>query len=126
MLKRIGHIPWGLAGVMLVSKQMLRQPFPYYSSGFDLKEPETVKALVESYQTQWPRLASHWRDIKEHLRYADHHEGIQLSRQPEGTRLFKAAGDESADLPTVKVIYQILGETLYIRLVDIAPARGIR
>jgi hypothetical protein len=83
--------------------------------GFIVKEPATVAALIESHAKTWPRLTTFWTDIKNRLAQTGHREGVAVGRG----RLFVAEGDSASGLPTVKVVYQVLGDTLYIRMVSV-------
>jgi hypothetical protein len=58
-----------------------------------------------------------WADIKARLQQTGHREGIHVSGAGAGSRLFIAEGDVASGLPTVKVAYLVLGDTLYIRMV---------
>jgi hypothetical protein len=40
-----------------------------------------------------------------------------------GARLYVAAGDEANGLPTIKVAYSVLGDTLRIRMVMVQSSR---
>jgi hypothetical protein len=83
--------------------------------GFHMNEPPAVAALIASHTESWPRLAVFWTDIKARLKQTGHREGVAVKRG----RLFIAEGDPSGGLPTVKIAYEVLGDTLYIKLVSI-------
>lgn len=83
--------------------------------GFFMREPDTVSDLIESHAGKWPRLATFWVDIKARLKQTGHREGVPVGRG----RLFVAEGDATSGLPTVKVVYEVLGDTLYIRMVAV-------
>jgi hypothetical protein len=84
-------------------------------SGFMMQEPATVAALIASHAKSWPRLAAFWTDIKARLKQTGHREGVAVGRG----RLFIAEGDPASGLPTVKVVYEVLGDILYIRMVSV-------
>jgi hypothetical protein len=87
--------------------------------GFTVQEPTNVRALIESYAKTWPRLPDYWTNIKARLQQTGHREGIPVPRGPAGSRLFIAEGDIAGGLPTVKVAYLVLGDTLYIRMISV-------
>jgi hypothetical protein len=94
--------------------------------GFNIVEPDAIKALIRSHQVSWPRLEAYWTDIKERLKQTGHREGTPAEHGPPGARLFIAEGDDASALPAVKVAYVVLGDTLTIRLVAVSPARAVR
>jgi len=83
--------------------------------GFIVREPATVVALIASHAESWPRLAAYWTDIKARLKQTGHREGVAVGRG----RLFVAEGNRASSLPTVKVAYEVLGDTLYIQMVAV-------
>jgi hypothetical protein len=84
-------------------------------AGFIMKEPATIAALIASKAESWPRLTKFWIDIKDRLKQTGHREGVAVGRG----RLFIAEGDAASGLPTVKIVYEVLGDTLYIRIVSV-------
>jgi hypothetical protein len=82
--------------------------------GFIVQEPAPVAALITSKAKSWPRLPEFWTDIKARLKQTGHREGDPVGRRG---RLFIAEGDAASGLPTVKIVYEVLGDTLYIRMV---------
>jgi hypothetical protein len=85
--------------------------------GFNIIEPATVTQLIASHASKWARLQAHWADIKTLLKQTGHRVGERVAHGPRGARVYKAAGDTAANLPTVKVAYTVLGETVQIYLV---------
>jgi hypothetical protein len=83
--------------------------------GFEMREPPAVADLIASHACKWPRLATLWTDIKARLKQTGHREGVAVGRG----RLFIAEGDAASGLPTVKVAYEVLGDTLYIKVVAV-------
>jgi hypothetical protein len=87
--------------------------------GFIIDEPQGVMAMIDAHASQWPRVQAHWSDIKARLRQTGHREGQPVKNGPPGTRVYIAAGDESSGLPTIKVAYSVLGDTLRIRMISV-------
>ena len=87
--------------------------------GFQIVEPEPIKALIASNAEKWPRLPQYWQEIKDRLKQTGHREGIEVPRAPSGSKLFIAAGEPEAQLPTVKFAYLVLGTALYIRMIAV-------
>jgi hypothetical protein len=87
-------------------------------SGFNIVEPPAVAALINSQARKWPRLKTYWADVKSRLAQTGHREGQRI-KGPPGARLFIAAGDQSSGLPTIKVAYTVLGDTLDICMVTV-------
>ena len=85
--------------------------------GFILDEPPAITVLIASHAQIWPRLPAYWSDIKSRLRQTGHREGVPIPNAAPGARLFVAGGDPASGLPTVKVAYRVLGDTLRIRAV---------
>jgi hypothetical protein len=85
--------------------------------GFFIDEPEAVRSMIASHAKQWPRIRAYWADIKARLQQTGHREGTLVSRGPPGARLYVAAGDNPGGLPTIKVAYSVLGDTLRIRAI---------
>jgi hypothetical protein len=85
--------------------------------GFRVIEPEAVRQLIKSYSQQWPRLPRYWEDIKSRLKQTGHKEGVLVPRAAPGSRAFVADGDRASDLPTIKIAYLALGDTLTIKAV---------
>jgi hypothetical protein len=90
--------------------------------GFIIDEPDGVKSSIAAHARQWPRIQKYWEDIKSRLQQTGHREGMRVSGPP-GARLYVAAGDEASGLPTIKVAYSVLGDTLRIRMVMIQSSR---
>jgi hypothetical protein len=84
--------------------------------GFCVDEPPAVTAYIAAHCHRWPRLAQHWTDVKDRLRQTGHREGLPV-KGPAGSRLFVADGD--ATLPRLRVVYLVLGETLYLKIITI-------
>jgi hypothetical protein len=82
-------------------------------SGFIIDEPPAVKSYIASYAGQWPRLLAYWSDVKARLKQTGHREGKRLEIGPPDARLYVAAGNDQG-LPTIKVAYVVLGDTLRI------------
>jgi hypothetical protein len=61
----------------------------------------------------------YWADVKSRLAQTGHREGRRV-KGPPGARLFIAGGDQSSGLPTIKVAYTVLGDTLDICMVTVA------
>lgn len=87
--------------------------------GFRILERATVKALMEHEATRWPRLPQYWLDIKERLRFVAHREGIEDRRLGPGHRLFVAKGFPQYALPTIRLVYHLLGDTVTIEVVAV-------
>jgi hypothetical protein len=87
--------------------------------GFTIDEPDNVKATIAAYAQQWPRLGAYWFDIKARLRQTGHREGRPVPNGPPGAKVYVAEGDAASGLPTVKVAYRVLGDTLRIRMVSV-------
>jgi hypothetical protein len=85
--------------------------------GFIIDEPAGVTSAIAAHAHQWPRLKTHWADIKSRLQQVGHREGVPVKNGPPGARIFVAEGDEASGLPAVKVAYSVLGDTLRIRMV---------
>ena len=83
--------------------------------GFIMQEPAGIAALIASKADSWPRLTKFWIDIKARLAQTGHREGVTVGRG----RLFIAEGDTASGLPTVKIVYEVLGDILYIRMVSV-------
>jgi len=47
--------------------------------GFNVIEPDAVKALIRSHQVRWPRLEAYGADIKERLKQTGRREGAPCS-----------------------------------------------
>jgi hypothetical protein len=90
--------------------------------GFIIDEPDGVKSSIAAHSKQWPRIETYWFDIKARLAQTGHREGMLVRRGPRGARLYLAQGDNAAGLPTIKVAYSVLGDTLSIRMVMVEPA----
>jgi hypothetical protein len=90
--------------------------------GFNIEEPDAIRALIRSHEKQWPRLASYWTDIKARLKQTGHRDGTPTRKGPPGARVFIAEGDNASGLPTVKVAYVVLGDELDIRMIQISSA----
>jgi hypothetical protein len=82
-------------------------------SGFIIDEPATIKSYIATYAGRWPRLPAYWSDVKERLKQTGHREGRRVDSGPRGARVYVADGNGS-DLPTIKVAYVALGDTLRI------------
>ena len=85
-----------------------------------------MKSAIAAHARQWPRIQVFWADIKLRLQQTGHREGMPLKRGPRGARLYVAEGDDASGLPTIKIAYSVLGETLSIRMVMVESAGGIR
>jgi hypothetical protein len=92
--------------------------------GFFIDEPENVKGAIAAYAEQWARLPAHWDDIKARLAQTGHRQGTRISGPP-GAKLYVAEGHAGSGLPTVKVAYRVLGDTLRIFAVLVEPAGRI-
>jgi hypothetical protein len=78
--------------------------------GFHLVEPSTFAQILASAATKWPRVHDHWDGIKERLKITAHREGAGAARA--GARVFEALGDTDSGLPTIRVAYYVLGDTV--------------
>jgi hypothetical protein len=85
--------------------------------GFNIDEPAGVTSAITAHVQQWPRLQTHWADVKSRLQQVGHREGTPVKNGPRGARIYVAEGDETIGLPTIKVAYSVLGDTLRIRMV---------
>jgi hypothetical protein len=86
--------------------------------GFQIIEPPAVTALLDAEASNWPRLRSHWANIKLRLSFTGHREGVLVPHR-KGWRLFVDDGDANAGLPRVKVVYLPLGDTIRIGMVGV-------
>jgi hypothetical protein len=93
--------------------------------GFIIDEPDGVRAAVAAYEKRWPRIQTYWADIKARLSQTGHREGTAINGPP-GALLYVADGNAANGLPTLKVAYSVLGDTLTIRAVMVEPADSIR
>lgn len=84
--------------------------------GFNIVEPATVKTLIASHAKQRPRITAQWADVKARLKQTGHRDGEPVHGR-RSNRLFIAEGDPASGLPTIKVAYSVLGDTLHIRMV---------
>jgi hypothetical protein len=90
-------------------------------AGFILREPPSFKTILDSAAKRWPRVHSHWDGIKERLKITAHREGARAAGA--GDRVFEAQGDADSGLPTVRVAYRVLGDTVtFVKLDIIDPA----
>ena len=87
------------------------------TTGFLLREPDSIKQVLAEAADRWPRLASHWEGIKERLKITAHREGAGIAKA--GDRVFEAQGDSDSGLPTVRVAYHVLGDTVSFVKIDI-------
>ncbi|HEX2764015.1 MAG TPA: hypothetical protein VHM92_09290 [Allosphingosinicella sp.] len=87
--------------------------------GFKISLSPGVKKLIEQRSEQSPEFARYWKDILERLRFVAHVEGVADNRFQEGCRLWAAAADEDRDLPRVRLVYLVLGDTVRIRVASI-------
>jgi hypothetical protein len=92
--------------------------------GFFVIEPAGVKAAIDAYSNTSPRILVFWDDIKSRLKQTGHREGTRVNGPP-GARLYVAEGDEANGLPTIKVAYTVLGDTLRIRAVMVSAPNSI-
>jgi hypothetical protein len=90
-------------------------------SGFFIDEPATVKSYIASYAEKWRRLPDYWSDVKDLLTRVGHREGRRVDSGPPGARVYVAEGN-GRDLPTIKVAYVVLGDTLRIHRLMVASA----
>lgn len=84
--------------------------------GFHLREPEGFAKRIADAAKKWPRLPSQWDGIKDRLKITAHREGAIAVGA--GARVFEAQGDAELKLPTVRVAYHVLGDT--VTFVDFA------
>jgi hypothetical protein len=89
--------------------------------GFVIDEPSGVKAAIAAHAKRWPRIGRYWADIRLRLSQTGHREGEPI-KGPPGARLYVAEGHTASGLPTIKVAYSVLGDTLRIRAVMVEPA----
>jgi hypothetical protein len=81
--------------------------------GFNIIEPDTVKAAIASHAKRWPRIHTYWTDIKALLKQAGHLDGERVRYGPPGARV-QSRWNQAVGLPTIKVAYTVLGDTLHI------------
>jgi hypothetical protein len=86
--------------------------------GFNVVEPAAVRSMIAAHAAQWPRIQAHWNDIKARLKQTGHRDGVRVNGPP-GARLFVAAGGQASGLPTIKIAYTVLGDTLIIRMATV-------
>lgn len=84
--------------------------------GFKISLSRGVAALVQQKCDASPEFARYWEDIKDRLRFVAHAEGAADSRFQKGCRLWAAAADAERNLPRVKLVYLVLGESVHIRV----------
>ncbi len=81
------------------------------ATGFILKEPASFNALLLGYQNKWPRILPYWAAIKDRLKMTGHKEGAAIGGNL-SNRVFEAEGDSLSQLPTIRVAYHVLGDSL--------------
>jgi hypothetical protein len=92
--------------------------------GFHLREPAEFGQTIAEAAAQWPRLPSHWEGIKERLKVTAHREGARAAGL--GERVFEAQGDVGGGLPSVRVAYHVLGDTVtFLKIMIIPPDDGV-
>jgi hypothetical protein len=87
--------------------------------GFVVRQSKAVEALIDAHCTQWPRLSAHWLGIRLRLKFTGHREGAWVGPSRPGWRLFVDDGDPSADLPRIRIVYLVLGDTISIEMATI-------
>lgn len=92
-------------------------------NGFRIIEKPTVTQLIEAESVSWPRLKQHWIDIKERLKFVAHKEGTEDRRLGPGHRIFKAAGYPDFGIPTVRLVYHVLGDQVTIVAAAVLDSR---
>ena len=83
--------------------------------GFRLIEPDTFQQVLASAAGKWPRVFDHWEGIKERLKMTAHREGAGIAKA--GRRVFEALGDTDSGLPTIRVAYCVLGDTVTFKAI---------
>lgn len=78
--------------------------------GFKLEISPSCKGLIESHQDN---VKKHIYGVFERLRHTGHREGVVDDRL-NGKRMFKARSNPILDLPSVVVVYHVLGDTLKV------------
>lgn len=87
--------------------------------GFKISMTANVKALIDQQCAASAEFAQHWKDITDRLRFTAHVEGVADSRFEAGCRLWAAAEDAERNLPRVKLLYQVVGNVIRIKIAAI-------
>lgn len=87
--------------------------------GFKIFLSKNVRLLVEQHCGADPRFERHWSDICERLSFLAHEEGVADSRLGNGHRLLAIAGDANRDLPRIRLVYLVLGDTVHVKVAQI-------
>lgn len=86
-------------------------------SGFVLVEPPHFHQTLADAVGKYPRVFDHWEAIKERLKITAHREGAAAAKA--GTRVFEALGEVDVGLPTIRVVYFVLGDTVTFKAIAI-------
>lgn len=82
--------------------------------GFKIVVAGNAKKLIDAACAKSPAFSRYWADITDRLKFVAHVEGIADERFKPGCRLWSASADEQRDLPRVRLLYQVLGDTVRI------------
>lgn len=85
-----------------------------------VETPHAQKQLDEAF-TQYPDLKSHWMGIRKRLIFTGHREGEIASAALESNAYIFSV--ELYKLPTLQLLYTILGETLTVQSVRLKHKR---
>src|SRR5713226_1199361 len=93
-------------------------------TGFKIKEAADIRAELQKHAGKWPRVHSYWDAIKDRLKMTAHKEGVEIGDP--GNRVFEAAGESVSGLPTIRVAYHVLGDTLsFLQILIIDPDQAL-
>ena len=86
-------------------------------SGFLIRSRAAVGDSLAEHSAKWPRLAEQWQGITERLAMTGHREGAAFGEP--GERVFEAQGDHAMGIPTIRVAYHVLGDTITFLAIDV-------
>jgi hypothetical protein len=90
------------------------------ATGFLIKEPSNFSDYLSGFIGKWPRILSHWEDVKSRLKMTAHREGEAVGHPLH--RVFEASGSTEGKFPTLRVAYFVFADTLtFIAIIVIEP-----
>lgn len=85
--------------------------------GFNIIVNESVDLLIKSYKDKHPRIEEHWANILDRLKQVAHRVGEDVNWGASGHKIYIAEDIPEMNVPRLKIIYMVLGDTVTIKVV---------